>query len=50
MLICEDMELVLQVHDELLVDGDEEFPEGLDHIHPEIETPFKVKSGPVWSG
>jgi len=49
MLMCEELDLAVQVHDEVLQDGDEEFPEGLDHIHPELYTPFKVKSGPVWS-
>lgn len=49
LLECKEMDLAAQVHDEILQDGDEDWPEGLDHIHPEIETPYKVRSGPVWS-
>ena len=50
MLRCQEMDLVVQVHDEVLVDGDEDIPEELEWIHPEVHTPFKVKIGPVWSG
>jgi len=40
--------MVLQVHDEFLVDGDYEFPEKLARVHPELATPFEVKRGPIW--
>ncbi|KKM66323.1 hypothetical protein LCGC14_1482310 [marine sediment metagenome] len=51
MLVCEAMgfDQVLQVHDELLIDGKVNFPKELDHICPEIHTPFNVKVGPYWS-
>ncbi len=50
MLLCElmNMDMALQVHDEILVDGKVEFPPLLAHIHPELHTPFKVKTGPYW--
>lgn len=48
MLECEEMDIPAQVHDEVLADGEEDFPEGLDHIHPEIYTPFKVTTGEKW--
>jgi DNA polymerase I-like protein with 3'-5' exonuclease and polymerase domains len=48
MLKCEGMDIAVQVHDELLADGDVDFPEGLDHIHPGVETPYKVRTGEVW--
>ena len=51
MLVCEAMgfDQVLQVHDELLIDGKVDFPKELDHICPEIHTPFNVKVSPYWS-
>lgn len=39
----------VQVHDEFLVDGEWEPPQSITNLHPEIPTPFEVKSGPVWS-
>lgn len=48
MLMLEDYDIALQVHDELLMDGDEPLPEGLDRIFPEIHTPFKRIVHPVW--
>ncbi len=51
MLVCEayGFDQVLQVHDELLIDGKVDFPKELDHICPEIHTPFNVKVSPYWS-
>src|SRR3990172_7378933 len=50
MLWCDRLNIdqALQVHDEILADGDYDFPEELAHIHPELHTPFKVKKGPNW--
>ncbi len=50
MLLCDllGMDQALQVHDEILVDGKVEFPPVLAHIHPELHTPFKVRTGPYW--
>ena len=42
-----DLDQVLQVHDEILVDGLAEFPEALEWVGP-LRTPFKVKQGAVW--
>lgn len=39
----------LQVHDELVCDGDYEFPEILSHIHPELTIPFELHKGSVWT-
>ncbi len=52
MLLCEalGMDIALEVHDEILVDGKVDFPEELAHICPEIHTPFNVKPpSPYWS-
>jgi len=51
MLICErlGMDIALQVHDELLVDGKVDFPPELNYIYPELHTPFKVRQSPYWS-
>jgi len=50
MLMCEElgMDIALQVHDEILVDGSVEFPKELAHICPGLETPFKSYQSPVW--
>mgnify|MGYP000598138826 CR=1 FL=1 len=50
MLLCErlGMDEALQVHDEILADGDVEFPDSLAHIHSGIHTPFKVVKGSNW--
>lgn len=48
------LDMRLQVHDEYLVDGDW-LPDGkyvgheLANIHPELNTPFEVKSGLIWT-
>lgn len=44
-----DIDLRLQIHDELVVDGAFEFPEFMAHIHPEIYTPIEQKQGSKWS-
>ncbi|KKL60931.1 hypothetical protein LCGC14_2200360, partial [marine sediment metagenome] len=38
----------LQVHDEILIDGKVDFPKELDHICPDLHTPFNVKISPYW--
>ena len=38
----------LQVHDELVVDGDFQFPDEMSYIHPEFKTPFEVHKGDRW--
>ena len=48
-LFEEGADLRLQVHDELLVDGEWEPEEWLANIHPELKTPFEVKQGVIWS-
>ena len=40
--------LRLQVHDELLFDGDVDIPVELDNICPEFSTPFETKRGRYW--
>jgi len=42
-----DMDQVLQVHDELLVDGAVEFPEALAEVGP-LRTPLTTKRGAIW--
>jgi DNA polymerase I len=49
MVKVKDLDLRVQVHDELVVDGDVEFPESLTTIHPEIVTPFEVHKNRTWS-
>lgn len=49
MLKLTDADLRVQVHDELVIDGEFEFGEELGHIHPELATPFEVKSDYSWS-
>jgi DNA polymerase-1 len=41
------LDQALQVHDEILVDGDVEFPERLAGLGP-LPTPFKTKRGHTW--
>ncbi len=41
-------DLRLQVHDELVVDGEYDFPEPITHIHPTIHTPIKEERGLSW--
>lgn len=50
MLICDKLgyDYPIQVHDELVIDGDVDPPEELAHIYPEIDLPFKVNKSPVW--
>lgn len=48
-LLKDSVDIRLQVHDELLVDGDYYFPDWINRIHPELYTPFETKKGPVWS-
>ena len=50
MLICDRLEydFPIQVHDELVIDGDVDPPESLAHIIPELYLPFKVQKSPVW--
>lgn len=48
-LFKEGHDLRLQVHDELLVDGDWEPEPWLANIHDELYTPYDVKQGVVWS-
>ena len=41
--------LRLQVHDEMVYDGDIVFPDKeLEYIYPDIKTPWDVKKGPKW--
>ncbi|KKM74981.1 hypothetical protein LCGC14_1394770, partial [marine sediment metagenome] len=51
MLLCErqHMDIALQIHDEILVDGKVDFPPELAHIYPELHTPFKVRQSPYWA-
>jgi len=51
MLRCEALgfDQALQVHDEILIDGKVDFPKELDHICPDLHTPFNVKISPYWS-
>lgn len=48
MLQLGDTDLRIQVHDELVVDGDFDFPWELEHIHPELHTPFEKKKDFIW--
>ena len=49
MLLCEDMDQALQVHDEILVDGVVRFPlEEMARIHPGVPTPFKAETTLDW--
>lgn len=50
MLICDGLnyDFPIQVHDEIVIDGDVDPPESLAHIIPELYLPFNVKKGPVW--
>lgn len=50
MLKCDEwgMDIALQVHDEVLVDGEVEFPKSLEYIHPEVHTPIESYVGPNW--
>lgn len=50
MLICDDLryDFPIQVHDELVIDGDVDPPESLAHIVPGLYLPFKVQKSPVW--
>ena len=47
MIKCKDLPLVLQIHDELLIDGKVELPVGLDSIAP-LRTPYSVKYLERW--
>lgn len=50
MLICDDLgyDFPVQLHDELLIDGDVDPPESLAHIVPGLYLPFKIQKSPVW--
>ncbi len=50
MLMCDDLgyDFPVQVHDELVIDGDVDPPESLAHIVPGLHLPFKVQRSPVW--
>lgn len=50
MLMCDKLgyDFPIQVHDELVIDGDVDPPEDLAHIYPEIDLPFKVSKSLVW--
>lgn len=50
MLMCDKYgyDFPIQVHDELVIDGNVDPPEELAHIYPEIDLPFEVKKSPVW--
>ncbi len=50
MILCEKLgyDFPVQLHDELLIDGDVDPPEELAHIIPELYLPFKVQKSPVW--
>lgn len=39
----------IQVHDEILVDGDVDPPEGLEWIVPHLHLPFTIYKSPVWN-
>ena len=42
-------DLRLQVHDEMVFDGEVELSKELENIHPEIRTPFSVYEGEKWT-
>ena len=50
MIICDKLgyDFPVQLHDELLIDGDVDPPDSLTHIIPELYLPFSVKKSPVW--
>jgi hypothetical protein len=49
MLMIADMDLRLEVHDEIIVNGRVEFPlEEMSRICPNVYTPFNESIGPVW--
>lgn len=48
MITMEDADLRVQVHDELVVDGEYEFDKNLAHIHPELHTPYEVTVDYSW--
>ena len=43
------MDFPIQVHDEVLQDGDDEFPQWLKNIHPVMEIPFEISRGTSWT-
>lgn len=50
MLMCADFDQRLQVHDEILCNGEVEFPlDDMARICSEVHTPFNVSIGPDWS-
>lgn len=50
MRVCGNYDLALQVHDEILIDGDVTIPTELDMLHPGLLTPFEVKPrSPYWN-
>lgn len=49
MLKVKDKDLRLQVHDEYVIDGIEDIPLSLSHIHPELHTPFNVELLERWN-
>lgn len=50
MIYCDLMgiDFPFQVHDEIVADGQVDWPELIKTIHPEIVTPFEAYSGPDW--
>ena len=48
MLKVRDYDLRLQVHDELVFDGEVELDESLARIHPEIHTPYNTYKELKW--
>jgi len=50
MLLCDEfgMDEALQIHDEILIDGDVDFPPELAHVHPSIAVPFKTYQSATW--
>lgn len=51
MLVCEAMGIdqALQVHDSILMDGKVDLPMSLEHICPDIHTPFNAPISPYWA-
>lgn len=47
-MLLVDGDIRVQVHDELVVDGEYEFSKELEHIHPEMSTPFEQYRNITW--
>lgn len=50
MLVCdgEGLDIIAQVHDEILIDGDVEFPAAIPYLFSPMEIPFKVGRSANW--